>query len=344
MALIVMRWTRLIYLVFPLLVFVAGCGGGSERPAVSVAPQYLVITIDVEALPARQSQDHVERLIYGNFPGLGRAGIVEMMDIADRHKVKLTFFLDVLEEVIYPKQIEAVARLIVARGHDLQLHTHAEIMPDEFFAKLGFPRKISNELNGDEAAALFAEIKNIVAGWGLPPFVAYRAGSYRYSQGMVQAMPQAGITFSYNYNVLGPSQRKPGLENFAMFRWENDVVEIPVSYIEQSTDALVRFDDSSYVKTGRPQDAYALILKFQEQWPSSNVLIMMLHSWTLLELNPGSNYFEYAGPARADLFDRFLSSLPPQVKVVTATELSKLVTQDVVSVSDRMSTSEVFRK
>jgi hypothetical protein len=157
-------------------------------------------------------------------------------------------------------------------------------------------------------------------------------------------MPQAGITFSYNYNILGKSQRNLGLENIAMFRWENDVVEIPISYIEQPPAAPVRFDDSAYVKTGRPQDADDLILKFQEQWPSSNVLIMMLHSWTLLELNPVSNYFEYAGPARADLFDRFLTSLPPQVRVVTATELSKLVTQGVVSVSDRMNTSDVFRK
>ncbi len=344
MASIVMRWTRLIYLVFPLLAFVAGCGGGSEQPSVASVPQYLVITIDVEALPLRQSQEHVERLIYGNFPGQGRAGIVDMMDIADRHNVKLTFFLDVLEEVIYPKQIEAVARLIVARGHDLQLHTHAEIMPDEFFKKLGFPRKISNELNQAEAAALFAEVKHIVAGWGVPPFLAYRTGSYRYSQGLVQAMPQAGIAFDYNYNITGRSQRKLGLENVAMFRWENDVVEIPVSYIEQPPAVPVQFNDSAYVTTGRPEDAYDLILRFQEQWHSPNVMIMMMHSWSLLSVKPGSNYFEYAGPAKADLFDRFLTSLPPQVKVVTATDVSKLVAQGVVSVADRMSTAEVFRK
>ena len=344
---IVAHCVRVICVVFLLLTVVAGCGGGGgDQPSTPVAQpvQYLVVTIDVEAQPARQSQHHVDRLIYGNFPGQGRAGIVEMMDIADRYRVKLTFFLDVLEEVVYPTQIEAVAKLIVARGHDLQLHTHPENMPDAFFAKLGFPRKISNEFSESEADALFREVKNIVADWNVPPFIAYRAGSYRYSRGLVQAMPKAGIAFSYNYNIAGRSQRKLRLENVGMFRWENDVVEIPVSYIEQPEAGPIRFDDLAYVNTGNPQDAYDLILAFQKQWPASNVLIMMMHSWSLLELDPSTNYFEYGGSAKAHLFERFLASLPRQVKVVTATELNNLVARGVVSVPDRMTTAEVFGK
>lgn len=344
---IVTHCVRAIWLAFPLLTLVAGCGGADgDQPSPPVAQdvQYLVVTIDVEALPSRQSQYHVDRLIYGNFPGQGRAGIVEMMDIADRYKVKLTFFLDVLEEVVYPTQIKAVARLIVARGHDLQLHTHPENMPDAFFTKLGFPRKISNELNEPEADALFREVKNIVADWNVPPFIAYRAGSYRYSQGLVHAMPKAGIAFSYDYNITGRSQRKLRLENVGMFRWENDVVEIPVSYIDQPAANSVRFDDSAYVNTGNPQDAYDLIFAFQKQWSSPNVLVMMMHSWSLLELDPSTNYFEYKGSAKARLFDRYLASLPRQVKVVTATELSKLIAQGVIPVNDKMITAEVFGK
>lgn len=322
-------------------------GAQTTSAAVSVevmAAQYLVITIDVEAQPGRASQDHVERLIYGNFPGKGRAGIVEMMDIADRYHVKLSFFLDVLEEVIYPKQIEAVARLIVGRGHDLQLHTHPENMPDTFFAKLGFPRKLSNDFTGSEAAALFGEVKNLVGGWGLPPFVAYRAGSYRYSPGLVQAMPGAGISFSYNYNVVAPAQRKYHLQNIPMFRWENDLIEIPVSFVGEAGASLVRFDDMTYLPSGNPQDAYAMIDRFQSQWPAPNVLVMMLHSWSLLDLPPGSSFFEYKDSVRLTLFDRFLASLPENVKVVSARELSALVAQGVVSVSDRMSTAKVFRE
>lgn len=332
------------------LTLAAGCGGGGGggggQPAAPAAQglQYLVVTIDVEALPGRQSEDHVERLIYGNFPGRGRAGIVEMMDIADRHQVKLTFFLDVLEEVLYPTQIEAAAELIVRRGHDLQLHTHPEQMPRAFFAKLGFPRKASNELSEAEADALFREVRNIVADWKVPPFIAYRAGSYRYSQGLVQAMPKAGIAFSFNYNIAGRSQHGLGLANVAMFRWENDVVEIPVSYVDQPEAAPVRFDDSVCIAGAGPRDAYALISRFQQQWRSSNVLVMMMHSWSLLDLDSRTDHFEYRGPDKTRAFDRFLASLPRHVKVVTATELSSLVARGVVSVGGAMTTSEVFGK
>lgn len=71
---------------------------------------------------------------------------------------------------------------------------------------------------------------------------------------------------------------------------------------------------------------------------------MMMHSWSFLKLQPGGDYFEYAGTAKADLFDRFLAALPQQVRVVTATQLSELVAQGAVAVADRMNTADVFRK
>ncbi len=157
------RWLRLYWLVVLVSPFLVACGGDGGRPSPTGASvtQYMVITIDVEALPARQSEDHVQRLIHGNFPHSGRAGNVDMMDIADRHNVRLTFFLDVLEEVNYSKQIEAVAILISECGHDLQLHTHVEIMPDVFFARLGFERKDTSSFIETEASALLDETKRM---------------------------------------------------------------------------------------------------------------------------------------------------------------------------------------
>lgn len=317
-------------------------GNGEAAPPYSSATQYLVISIDVEAQPRRQSDNHVQRLIYGNFPGVGRAGIVEMMDVADRRNVRLTFFLDVLEELIYPTEIEPVARLIVERGHDLQLHTHPENMSDEFFRRLGTNRKDTNEFSETEAEALFDEVKGIVAGWGIPSFVAYRAGSYRFSRGLVLAMPKAGLKYSYNYNIQGPSQRKLNLKNAPMFQWENGISEIPISYINQDKSNAVRLDDSIYVRKGDVQSACKSIRGLQDQWTSPNVLVMMLHSWSLLSVNSQSKFFEYKDSTRLVLFDRFLASLPETVRVVTASEVSHLIARGVVSIADRMSTADVF--
>lgn len=69
---------------------------------------------------------------------------------------------------------------------------------------------------------------------------------------------------------------------------------------------------------------------------------MMMHSWSFLELNPESNFFEYKDSAKAALFDRFLASLPQQVTVVTATQLNEFVARRVISVPDQMRTAEVF--
>ncbi|HMN74567.1 MAG TPA: hypothetical protein PKC97_00755 [Burkholderiaceae bacterium] len=341
-----MRNLRLLGLVLFVLTFANACGGGGDQiaPTDPSTTQYLVITIDVEAQPTRQDKDHVQRLIYGNFPGLGRAGIVDMMDIADRHRVKLTFFLDVLEEIIYPSEIEAVAHLIVDRGHDLQLHTHPDIMPDDWWRKIGVLRKDPNKFTKADADALFTEAKRIVSTWNIPPFIAYRAGSYRYSQGFVQAMPKAGIAFSYNYNISGVSQRKLHLKNVPMFRWEDDVVEVPISYINNGKSSPIRFDDATYVSTQDVQSAYQLISQFQGQWKSPNPLVMMLHSWSLLDLNTETNFFEYKDSSRLVLFDKFLSSLPSQVQVITATKLSQLVSHQTIPVLDRMNTADVFPK
>ena len=309
-------------------------GAQTTSAAVSVevmAAQYLVITIDTEALPHRQSQDHVQRLIYGNFPGQGRAGIVEMMDAADRHHVKLTFFLDLLEEWLYPGEIEAVAKLIVQRGHDLQPHCHVSDMPDAFYTRSGLPRTDTSTYTEAQGLLLLDELAQITRGWGVPPFTAWRLGGYRYSPGLVQAMPQRGIRTSYNYDIHGPSQRHLLPPNVPAFRWENDLLEVPVSYIDGTPPVdggvaePIRFDDIPYERSGDPRTSYRLIDAFEHQWPSSNVLVMMLHSWSLLypvlDGATGLTYFAYQDDRKTTLFERFLAGLPPQVKVVSAREL-----------------------
>jgi hypothetical protein len=96
--------------------------------------QRLMITVDVEAQPARARDKHVDRLIWGTHPE-GRAGIREMMSIAEASDVRLTMFLDWAETDLYGKYIDEVGREIDERGHDLQLHVHADFFSEQFWRR-----------------------------------------------------------------------------------------------------------------------------------------------------------------------------------------------------------------
>ena len=93
-----------------------------------------VLSVDVEALRLRAADQHVETLIYGRLNG-GEWGIGRMMDIADRHNVKITFFLDFAEVELYGEKLLDVGRYIVSRGHDLQIHCHYDILAERVLSQ-----------------------------------------------------------------------------------------------------------------------------------------------------------------------------------------------------------------
>jgi hypothetical protein len=301
----------------------------------------LVVTIDAEALPTRASQDHVRRLIYGDFGPEQRAGIIEMMNVAEKHGVELTFFLDVLEELLYPGQVKEVAQLIASRGHDVQLHTHPEVLPESVRASLGLPEKLSNRYSAAEATILFEQNQRIVSSWELPPFVAYRAGSFRYSAGIVEAMPAAGLQFSYNYNDRALSQQAHGLDPIQASIWDNDVIELPLSYIGGEV-----MKDGAFFEWTSAGTVAAKIGQFQGQWPGANPLVAIMHSWSLLydmtDPSTGERHFEYRDRAKVEKFDPVLASLPRHVRVVTASELNAMTSRGDLRFASRIATASVF--
>ncbi len=93
----------------------------------------VMLTVDVEAQPARAEREHIDRLIYGNFPGGTDLGIGRMFDIADRYDIRLTCFLDYAEYYLYGDALLDVGRYIVSRQQDLQVHLHPEFIPEAVF-------------------------------------------------------------------------------------------------------------------------------------------------------------------------------------------------------------------
>ena len=88
-----------------------------------------MLTVDVEAMPNRAETAHVDTLIYGRIGGK-EYGIGKMMDIADKHHVKMTFFVDFAEYELYGDEIIHVGEYIFSRGHDLQVHCHYDLLKE----------------------------------------------------------------------------------------------------------------------------------------------------------------------------------------------------------------------
>ena len=301
-------------LIMSCVVFISDCHSFQFDKKADI---YLVISIDVEALPERAPSNHVERLIYGDFGEAHREGIEEMMDAADHAGVQISFFLDVLEVSRFPQQIAEVAKRIVARGHDVELHAHPDNVPAEFWSELGIPPARLVAFTRSDAAALFGYAHRLFETWKLPQPVAFRGGGYEQSRGLIEAMPDAKLAFSYNYNPRGTSQAH-NFGRLPMFTWTNGVIEIPISYVPHAFGD-VRFDDNLLNDV---PGMYKEIEDFGRAEPDVNVLVMMMHSWSFLDLD--GQYRVYGGDRRCQQFERFLQGLPANVHVVTARQLQQL--------------------
>ena len=311
--------------------------------------KYLIITIDTEAQSPRQSHDHVQRLIYGNFSD-GRAGILEMMDEADQAGVQLTFFVDVLEDTLYPGEIREVLRTIHARGHDIQLHQHAYLIPDETWSEWqNDPLWHSHDADSldkidcwDEETAdfLFEQMISIFEEENIPLPVASRGGSYAYNQAILDSMMKHNITTSYNYEPqMRPDYFNTGIQ--PMFNWSNGVVEVPISYIPApwSRTGLDRLDDTFW--SSKFLDRH--LDSFFDASSGDTVAVMILHSWSFLELveHDGGGYFEYSNDDKVKQFSKFLDNIPDDVEIITATDLAEKISAGEFEIKTQYDVSEV---
>jgi len=336
-------------IVLCILTFTAmfsGCLGDNNPP--DEGKKYLIITIDAEAQTPRQSTDHVQRLIYGNFSD-GRAGIIEMMDEADKVNVKLTFFVDVLEDTLYPGEIREVLHTIHDRGHDIQLHQHPWLIPSETWdqwentpewQQLGASRNGNlNCWDNGTAEFIFGEMMSIFDEENLTAPVASRGGSYHYNEAILNAMMKYNVTTSYNYNPpMKPEYFDEGVQ--PLFKWSNGMVEVPISYIPKTFgNELDRFDETYW----EVSDLDAQIASYFDSSTGDVVLVMIFHSWSFLDKVSldSSEYFEYKDQSKIKDFAAFLSNMPPDIEVITASELNQKITNGEFQISTEFETEEV---
>lgn len=283
----------------------------------------LMLTVDVEAQPQRATEKHVDRLIWGDFPE-GRAGIGEMMDIADKHGAKLTMFLDWAETDTHGEAINDVGREIHRRGHDLELHVHTDFFSKDFWIRSGINPEIDlNILSPEQADAIADEIVARQAAATSKPALAFRGGGYRYSANLLNSLRRNGVLLDTSVNVSRPTQ-PVDLSASRQFRWSNGMIEAPVSsvinYRNSSRPLDFNFNSLNFPDATRMHEYLA---NFWDERGEDAIAVLVLHSWSLLKLHQDGT-FRYDGDRNPTRFDTFLAGLAGKVTFVTAADVIDL--------------------
>ena len=323
-----------------ILIIFSGCIGPTTpdyetQKTDEINRKYIIITIDTEAQYPRATSNPVQELIYGNFTQ-GRAGILEMMEIANNVGIKLTFFVDVLEEYLYPGEIRQVLHDIANNGHDIQLHQHPYLIPNQVWESWrnessGVTSVVENttlncwDLQG--ADFIVKKMMSIFSEEGIEAPIASRGGSFRFNAEILNAFQANGINFSYNYNPAAFNVNV-SLGKQPLFQWSNGVYEVPISFMpstNQSIDPYKRFDESYWNSTNLTSQIDA----FFNEKKVDNVLVMIFHSWSFLGTVPddsdGKYNYIYDGEWRKNAFAKFLENIPEDITIITAAELAEKI-------------------
>lgn len=277
----------------------------------------LLITIDTEALPARASDNHVEKLIWGQFEN-GRAGIIEICDLIEEFGGKGLFFLDVAGSFDNLAAYREVNSYLERRGHMVEWHYHPEIMGKAFWKTHGTSGKTVRQdlFDGHDA--------NIILSAGLEQFIritgrkpnAYRAGSFRWNQHTIDFLAEHNIGYSFNasretsikdnYETYCPSSPKP-------FDWPQGVREVPCGEVELNKE-VIHFRLPRRFRGGlKPR-----VLTDQIAKEAGGIVNILLHSWSLLDRDSKTGFFLYNGDERIAIFRKILrQSLSNSMTVVS---------------------------
>lgn len=296
-----------------------------------------MITVDVEAMPMRAGSNHVDTLIYGKIGGV-EYGIGKIMDIADKHHVKITFFLDFAECELYGDEIINVGKYIVSRGHDLQIHCHYELLKDI----VGKEPWGSNEncyswyKNDNDAKIMINYVtEQYVRCTGKMP-VAYRGGAYRIDVPVLKVLKEKGYQADLSYNCIRPLI----LSENKQFLFENGLIELPIgilpdkkplnfNYALLEPKSLEDFDSTIHEYNKYFDEYY-------EYYGKDAVATVLMHSWSFLhsEQTSHSGFFDKPNDIPVSFFDCLIEALKDKVEFISVSEAIRQVSSETLKIVD----------
>lgn len=289
--------------------------------------RYALLTVDAEALPKRASQDHVKRLIWGAHDN-GTAGILQMCSATDEVNAKLVFFVDACGAYSKLSEVAEVVRWLDQAGHDVQLHTHSEYLPEEFWIEHGFeyrPRFL-NQYAADKAAFTIKYFGRFISDLTGKPLRAFRAGSFRWNASTLGALSEAGISLSFNnsMNAFLAGQCTYSEPTNQPYLWSNGVIEVPVT--ERKFFPL--FGNEWWGRLQFPvsnnfrNPSWRILQPYMGQGNSS-LMVLLLHSWSLLYWD-NNGYGVYRDDKRLEDFRKLVRRLSKDYDIITTEDFLAL--------------------
>lgn len=292
--------------------------------------RYALLTVDTEALPKRASGDHVKRLIWGRHDK-GTAGIREMCLIGNEFNAKHVFFVDLCGAFPYLEEMCEVVRWLDQAGQDVQLHTHPEYLPKEFWVERGlasrpeYMNQYSDESRAEFVITHFAGLISAVTG---KEICAHRAGSFRWNADSIRALKAAGIPLSFNNSMCAYHNGQCVFSEPTNFPyvWSNGVVEVPMT--EKKILSKVGKDDW-WARLTYPESSY---FQFRPWWGkillnifsgSPSFSVFLLHSWSLLYWDE-NGYGHYRDDRRLEGYRKLLGRLTKDYDVITTRDFLDL--------------------
>lgn len=261
------------------------------------SPLNVLITVDTEFSPKdfHAGNGEVEALVARDIDGItaeGRFGIGFQMDRLEAFGLRAVFQVEALSaSAVGPETLRRVVDEVKRRGHDVEMHIHAEWLSAIRGAALpAYRGRNLVSYSVDEQARILAHgLENIRAA-GAGGVRAFRAGNYGANLDTLRAAARAGLPFDTSYNVCYLDRSwSDGHRLLTQPARIEGVWEVPIAFF---ADRPGHFRPAQLCACSSAEMRLALTQAWEAGWHS---FVIVSHSFELIK-RPRSA----SGPTRPD--------------------------------------------
>ena len=301
---------------------------------------YLMLTVDTEALPNRAKDNHVDRLILGIHEN-GKAGVKEMASITSEFGGSMVFFMDICGALNEKDKVLETAKWLEQHGQDVELHLHPEYLPKEYWKDTPYEWKpkllnVYEEKNSDKEFFLLKTFSDELANAIGRKILAFRAGSFRWNSVTLETLKKLDIPMSFNNTqaamALGQCPYSSPMQR--PFKWSNGIIEVPVT----EKNFFPKFSDNWWVRFQYP---LCSLVRYRPRWcsfipysisPKDNFVVCLMHSWSFLYRDENGIEY-YKDDKRMEGFRRMLKSMSKDFDIIDSKNLFDLINTGKIDIS-----------